>query len=217
MPSCRRRSITRGRHGRRQPGYLWQCSERSGRRRQAHACARRRAPVSAARAAGPRIRQRQAAAATRGPLRGGPCADRRPRRQSPWQGREPRLRHPRSGVSVCSYQQNSTRGGRLHLSLGCRRVRGEQDLHWAVGLALQRRLPSHPKDSTGRVASVPRQPRHLQRVGVLRAMPQQMVRQHAGQHRFADRHRADPNAGIVPTLGYDLGLLPRPIHRPPRR
>ena len=49
--------------------------------------------------------------------------------------------------------------------------------------------------------SVARQPRGGGRVRVLRPMPQQVVGQHAGQHRLAHRHGADADARVVAALG----------------
>ena len=43
----------------------------------------------------------------------------------------------------------------------------------------------------------------------LPAVAQERVRQHAGDHRLADRHRADADARVVAALGDDLGLLAR--------
>ena len=39
----------------------------------------------------------------------------------------------------------------------------------------------------------------------------------AGDHRLADRHGADADAGVVPALGDDLGLLAGAVDRPARR
>ena len=50
----------------------------------------------------------------------------------------------------------------------------------------------------------------------LPAMPQKMIRQHAGHHGFADRHRADADAGIVTALGEDVGVGARAVHRAAR-
>ena len=54
------------------------------------------------------------------------------------------------------------------------------------------------------------------RRAVLGAVPQQMVRQHAGHHRLSHRHGADADAGVVPSFGRDLGLLAGLVDRPPR-
>ena len=41
----------------------------------------------------------------------------------------------------------------------------------------------------------------------LRAVAQQMIGEHAGHHRLADRHGADADAGIVAAVGLDLDLV----------
>ena len=41
----------------------------------------------------------------------------------------------------------------------------------------------------------------------LPAMPQESIRQHAGDHRFADRHGANADARVMAALGDDLRLL----------
>jgi dihydrolipoamide dehydrogenase len=63
--------------------------------------------------------------------------------------------------------------------------------------------------------SVARQARRAWRIRVLRAMAQQMIRQHQRHHRFPNRHRADTYTGIVAALGDDLHLLPEAIHPKP--
>ena len=50
----------------------------------------------------------------------------------------------------------------------------------------------------------------------LAAMAQEMVRQHQRHHRFADRHRADADAGIVAALGDDVGIVAVLIDRAAR-
>src|SRR5262245_24487285 len=42
----------------------------------------------------------------------------------------------------------------------------------------------------------------------LAALPQIVIGEHACHHRLADRHRADADARIMPSLGDDLGLAP---------
>jgi hemoglobin-like flavoprotein len=37
-------------------------------------------------------------------------------------------------------------------------------------------------------------------------MAEEMICEHAGDHRLADRHGADADARIVPALGHDLGV-----------
>ena len=51
----------------------------------------------------------------------------------------------------------------------------------------------------------------------LAAVAQEVVGQHAGHHRLADRHGADADAGIVAALGDDLGVLVGGRHRLARR
>ena len=46
-----------------------------------------------------------------------------------------------------------------------------------------------------------------QRARVDTAVAQQMVGQHAGHHRLADRYGTDAHAGVVAALGDDLGLV----------
>ena len=46
---------------------------------------------------------------------------------------------------------------------------------------------------------------------------EQVVQDHAGHDGLAHRHRADADAGVVPALGDDLGLLARDGDRPSRR
>ncbi len=48
-------------------------------------------------------------------------------------------------------------------------------------------------------------------------MAQEMVSQHHRHHRFADRHCPDADAGIVPALGDDFGVLVVRRHRLARR
>ena len=43
-----------------------------------------------------------------------------------------------------------------------------------------------------------------------------MVGQHAGDHRFADRHGADADARVVAALGDDLGLVAVAVDGPAR-
>src|SRR5450432_3350262 len=40
----------------------------------------------------------------------------------------------------------------------------------------------------------------------LAAMAEEMIGQHTGHHGFADRHRANADAGIVAALGHDVGV-----------
>src|SRR4051794_14962941 len=46
----------------------------------------------------------------------------------------------------------------------------------------------------------------------LPAVPKEMVGQHAGHHGFADRHRANADAGIVTPFGHDVGIGAVAIH-----
>src|SRR4051794_31460415 len=46
----------------------------------------------------------------------------------------------------------------------------------------------------------------------LAAMAEEMIRQHAGHHRFTDRDRANADARIVTPLGHDVGIGPVAIH-----
>jgi hypothetical protein len=48
-------------------------------------------------------------------------------------------------------------------------------------------------------------------------MPQKGVGQHAGDHRFADRHGADADTRVVAAFGDDLGLLESAGDRATRR
>ena len=48
-------------------------------------------------------------------------------------------------------------------------------------------------------------------------MAQEVVGDHAGDHRLADRHRADADARVVAALGRDLGLVAVAIHGLARR
>ena len=48
-------------------------------------------------------------------------------------------------------------------------------------------------------------------------MAQEMIRQHAGHHGFADRHRADADAGIVAAFGQDVGVVAAAIDGLARR
>jgi hypothetical protein len=38
-------------------------------------------------------------------------------------------------------------------------------------------------------------------------MAQEMIRQHAGHHGFADRHRANPHTRVVAAFGHDVGVV----------
>ena len=49
------------------------------------------------------------------------------------------------------------------------------------------------------------------------SMAQQMIRDHTGHHRFADRHRADADAGVMTALGRNIGLVTGVVDRAPRR
>lgn len=60
---------------------------------------------------------------------------------------------------------------------------------------------------------IPRQPPDRGCIRILCAVTQQVVRQHAGHHRLADRHRSDADARIVPTLGDDLDVMAGAIDR----
>src|SRR6266508_4724835 len=51
----------------------------------------------------------------------------------------------------------------------------------------------------------------------LPALAQIMIGDHAGNHRLADRHRADADARIVASLGDDLGLAPVAVDGAARR
>src|SRR5258707_471849 len=46
----------------------------------------------------------------------------------------------------------------------------------------------------------------------LAAMAQEMIRQHACHHGFADRHRADSDAGVVAAFGHDIGIGAVAVH-----
>src|SRR6266849_6000971 len=46
----------------------------------------------------------------------------------------------------------------------------------------------------------------------LPAMAQEMIGEHAGHHGFADRHRADADAGVVAAFGGDVGVGALAIH-----
>src|SRR5690606_7874363 len=50
----------------------------------------------------------------------------------------------------------------------------------------------------------------------LSPMPQVMISDGAGKHGFADRHRADADAWVVPSLGDDIHLVALPVHRTAR-
>src|SRR5208337_2429168 len=50
----------------------------------------------------------------------------------------------------------------------------------------------------------------------LPAMPEESVGEHAGRHRFADRNRANADAGIVAAFGDDLRILKDARDGPPR-
>src|SRR5260370_28008559 len=51
----------------------------------------------------------------------------------------------------------------------------------------------------------------------LPAMAQKMVGEHARHHGFADRHRTDADAWVVPALGHDVGVGAVAIHGAARR
>jgi hypothetical protein len=51
----------------------------------------------------------------------------------------------------------------------------------------------------------------------LPAMPQKMIREHAGHHGLADRHGADADAGIVVAFCRDVGLAALAIDGVARR
>ena len=45
-------------------------------------------------------------------------------------------------------------------------------------------------------------------VGALGTVPEHVVHQHEQQHRLDDRHRPQPDAGIVPAGRHDFGRRP---------
>jgi len=51
----------------------------------------------------------------------------------------------------------------------------------------------------------------------LATVPQIVIREHAGQHRLGDRHRANADTGIVPALGDDFDVPTIGIDRAARR
>src|ERR1700759_1375949 len=51
----------------------------------------------------------------------------------------------------------------------------------------------------------------------LATMAEGMIRQHARHHGFADRPRADADAGVVTPLGHDIGVGPVAVHGAARR
>src|SRR4051812_5256935 len=51
----------------------------------------------------------------------------------------------------------------------------------------------------------------------LTAMAEEMIRQHAGHHRLADRHRADADAGVMAAFGHDVGIGAVAVHGAARR
>lgn len=46
----------------------------------------------------------------------------------------------------------------------------------------------------------------------LPAMPQEMIRQHAGHHGLADRHRPNADAGVMAALGHDVDIGALAVH-----
>ena len=48
-------------------------------------------------------------------------------------------------------------------------------------------------------------------------MAQEVIGEHAGHHRLANRHGADADAGIVAPFGDDLGVVSVAINRATRR
>ena len=48
-------------------------------------------------------------------------------------------------------------------------------------------------------------------------MPERLIRQHTGHHRFAHRHGADADARIMAALGDDVGFRAGFIDGPARR
>jgi UDP-N-acetyl-D-mannosaminuronic acid transferase (WecB/TagA/CpsF family) len=49
------------------------------------------------------------------------------------------------------------------------------------------------------------------------ALAQEVIHQHDRQHRFCDRHRADPHARIVTSFGDHLNFFARAVNRGPAR
>src|SRR5215467_4907998 len=50
----------------------------------------------------------------------------------------------------------------------------------------------------------------------LAAVAQEVIGEHAGHHRLANRNRANADAGIVTALGHDLGFVADAIDSAPR-
>src|SRR4051812_19740459 len=51
----------------------------------------------------------------------------------------------------------------------------------------------------------------------LAALAKEMIGEYARHHRFADRHRANADAGVVTALGHDIGVGAVAVHGAARR
>ncbi len=158
------------------------------------------------------------------------CASARPVSSSPTRARMPLTRG--SAPAACSASRKSRR-----LGLPPRTSRRQPSsprpsasprfrsadrmmLLGSDGLPGCRRMTATATAMTNRTARTPiaaKKPTSRRRIAQMfaaeRAVAQQMVGEHAGDHRLADRHRADADAGVVAAVGRDFDLVAVDIDR----